>query len=76
MTTKETIRKINNALDFGDRIEIVKRTGISNATVSRFFSCKYMPTYIKQTKLVNAALSIIEERQKEAKAQEERANHL
>jgi hypothetical protein len=77
MATKETIEKLKNNLQIGDQLEIARRTKLGVVSVNQFFTGTADRMQVaNQTKIINAALDIIEKRQKEVKAQEKRASDL
>jgi DNA-binding LacI/PurR family transcriptional regulator len=77
MANKETIERVNNELRYGDKGEIATITGLSKVTVNRFFNGK-SEDLVDDThnKIMDAALIIIEDRQRRAKAIEQRATAI
>lgn len=77
MANKETIERVNNELRYGDKGEIATITGLSKVTVNRFFNGK-SEDLVEDThnKIMDAALIIIEDRQRRAKAIEQRATAI
>lgn len=77
MTSKETIEKVNKELRYGDKRNIARRTGLSKYSINRFFNGKE-EELIDDThnKIMDAALCIIDERQKRVKAIAKKTNNL
>jgi len=68
MANREIIERLNNEMRYGDKMEIARRTGLHKLSVNRFFNGKEDEMIEDtQSKIMTAALSIIEERQKRAK---------
>ena len=77
MANRETIKKVNNELRYGDKRVLASRTGLSVLTVNRFFNGKENELIEDtHTKIMTAALEIIEERQKREKALEKKTNSI
>ncbi|MFZ4705478.1 MAG: hypothetical protein ACOYMF_05665 [Bacteroidales bacterium] len=77
MTNRETIEKVNKELRYGDKSEIAQMTSLSKHTVNRFFNGKEADL-VEDThvKIMNAALMLIEGRQKSTKDLADKINNL
>lgn len=77
MTNKETISKVNKELRYGDKTVIAKATGLSRFSVVRFFNGKENEMVEdSQTKIMDAALAIIDSRKKTRDRIEKKTNAL
>ncbi|HZK69309.1 MAG TPA: hypothetical protein VFC36_06915 [Paludibacter sp.] len=77
MTNKETIGKINGELRYGDKKRIANEMQLHVVTINSFFNGKEEKLIEDtQTRIMSAALKIIEERQKRARSIEKKTNDL
>lgn len=77
MANRDIIERLNKEMRYGDKMEIARRTGLHKLSVNRFFNGKEDEmTEDTQSKIMTAALEIIEERQKREKAIEKKTNKL
>jgi DNA-binding LacI/PurR family transcriptional regulator len=77
MANRETIEKVNSELQRGDKSIITQSTGLSKLTINRFFNGKE-DRLIEDThtRIMNAALKLIEDRQNRARDLANKTNNL
>jgi hypothetical protein len=77
MTNKDTIKKVNQELRYGDKTVISQQTGLSRFSVVRFFNGKeHEMVEDSQTKIMEAALGIIGQRKKRKNRIEKLTNSI
>lgn len=77
MTNRETIEKVNAKLRMGDKKQIACDVSLHVVTINSFFNGKEDKLIEDtQSRIMSAALKIIEERQKKEKAIEKKTNDL